>query len=68
MFLLPLTNTVFVLHLGPVVYAPAHANVDANGDAGADAYTDVDANVDAATTLAISRISIQPSRAIQLIQ
>ena len=66
MFLLPLTNTIFVLHLGSVVHAPAHANFDACRDADAD--TDVDADVDAAATLALSRIPIQPGRAIQLIQ
>ena len=53
-----------MLHLGPVVHAPAHANVDATGDADAD--TDVDA--DAAATLTISRIPVQSSRAVQLIQ
>ena len=66
MFLLPLTNTIFVLHLGPVVLTPAHANFDANDDADTD--TDVDAHVDAAATLAISRIPLQPDLIIQLIQ
>ena len=52
-----------MLHLGPVVHAPAHANVDANGGA------DADANVDATTaTLSVGSIPVQPSRAVQLIQ
>ena len=53
-----------MLHLGPVVHAPAHA-VDANGDADADADTDVDA---ATAALSTGSVPVQSSRAVQFIQ